>query len=220
MCPPLSAAALLAVSVPALAQPSTPPTKPSAKKETQAGPARPLTVGEKVRVAWTGGWYDATVLELGQGNYKVHFDGWASSWDEWVAPERIRRADGGPVAAPVAAAGAPAPAPAPTPTPQPPVQVWSSSPAGRWACRTWDAGQVNRVGEFLLREDGTYSDARSKGTGRYTFDKASGRVTFTSGPQKTQATVQFFPSGHQGKGHLQFDYGGGARLDCYREALP
>lgn len=224
----LSVAAILAASLPALAQPSTAPSKPPAKKDAQGGAARLLAVGEKVRVSSSGGWYDATVLELGSGNYKIHYEGWANTWDEWVSPERIRRADGGPVAAPVATARPSATTPAqatpspsrPEPAPQQPVTVWSTSPSGRWGCRTWDSGQVNRVGEFLLREDGTYSDARSKGTGRYTFDKASGRLTFTSGPQKTQAAIQFIPSGHQGKGHLRFDYGGGATLDCYREALP
>lgn len=50
-----------------------------------------FAVGEKIEVLWSGTWYKADVLEAKGGQYKIHYDGWASSWDEWVKPDRIRR---------------------------------------------------------------------------------------------------------------------------------
>ncbi len=215
----------------------------------------PAAVGEKLQASWSGGWYDVTILEIGEGQYKVHYDGWGSSWDEWVAPSRLRRQDGSAVTPPPArtapaprtvpatATGArpstpkstgtqqPAPVTPPEPTtpanrpeptsppPAPAPKIWSASPVGRYVCRTWDYGQVNRVGEFVLQSGGKYRDLFNKGSGRYRYDKATNRIAFTSGPQKTNAKITFDPARHEGKGYLAFDYGGGARLDCYREAL-
>jgi hypothetical protein len=182
-------------------------------------------VGEKLQVSWSGTWYDATIIEIGQGHYKVHYEGWSSDWDEWVAPSRLRRQDGSAVppqpATPIPSTTRPepaAPTSAPTPAPAPP-KIWSTSPMGRYVCRTWDYGQVNRVGEFVLQSSGRYQDVQHKGSGRYRFDKATNRITFSSGPQKTDAKITFDAAGHTGKGHIVFDYGFGARLDCYREAL-
>jgi hypothetical protein len=223
---------------------------PSLAAQTQGaaqGAARVLAVGEKAEVSWSGGWYKATILEIGEGRYRIRYDGWGSEWDEWVTPSRMRLAGGGTVAAPPAAPRPTAPAnPAPpatpatpvkpaapttpakptsppptpsTPKPAPAPKTLSTSPAGRYTCRTWDSGQVNRVGEFLLRGDGTYQDLMYKGSGRYQYEKGSERITFLSGPQKTNAAIRFNAAGHEGKGHIVIDYGGGAKLDCYREAL-
>lgn len=103
--------------------------------------------------------------------------------------------------------------------PEPAVEVLSESPEGVWECRTWDYGQVNTVGGFTLRKNGRYDDLFSKKSGRYKFDESNGRIVFTSGPQKTDAVVTFFPTGHAGKGHIVLNYGGGAKLDCYRKSL-
>lgn len=53
--------------------------------------ATSFSVGEKVEVLWSGTWYKADVLEAKDGQYKIHYDGWASAWDEWVKPDRMRR---------------------------------------------------------------------------------------------------------------------------------
>lgn len=206
----------------ALSMPSGADAEKSADGE--ASSARVLEAGDKAQVSWSGGWYAASVLEVGAGRYKVRYDGWSGDWDEWVGPERMRLADGVLVKAPPAAASTPVSPAKPVPGTEPPpapdsAKIWSSSPAGRWACRTWDAGRVDRVAEFVLEPDGGYRDLRTKKAGRYLHDRSSNRVAFLSGPQKTKATISFNPSGHAGKGHLWFDYGGGARLDCYREAL-
>lgn len=223
-------------SEPARTETWSAPSAPAERKPAQ-GPARLLAVGDRVEVSSSGGWYAASVLQVGEGRYLIRYDGWGSAWDEWVGPERMRLPDGGAVAAPPVRQAPPAPvaAPKPVPPPAPPVppparatppaadtraKVWSTHPAGRWVCRTWDYGQVNRVGEFVLNKDGSYRDLFAKGTGRYKFDAKTNRITFLSGPQKVSAPIHFNAAGHGGKGHIVFDYGGGAKLDCYREALP
>jgi hypothetical protein len=51
--------------------------------------------GEKVQVEWKGSWWPASVLEVGKdanaGKYKIHYDKYDSSWDEWVGPERMKK---------------------------------------------------------------------------------------------------------------------------------
>ena len=46
--------------------------------------------GSKVEVQWGGTWYPAEVLAVNGGSTRIHYTGWASSWDEWVPPARIR----------------------------------------------------------------------------------------------------------------------------------
>lgn len=47
-------------------------------------------VGEAVDVNWNGAWYQANVVSLAPGKYRVHYVGYANSWDEWVPASRIR----------------------------------------------------------------------------------------------------------------------------------
>jgi RNA binding activity-knot of a chromodomain len=47
-------------------------------------------VGSKVSVAWGGKWWPATVLAVKDDKYLIHYDGWASSWDEWVTTARMK----------------------------------------------------------------------------------------------------------------------------------
>jgi hypothetical protein len=47
-------------------------------------------VGDKVTVEWKGKDYPATILQLtSTGSYRIHYDGYASSWDEVVTPARV-----------------------------------------------------------------------------------------------------------------------------------
>jgi hypothetical protein len=48
------------------------------------------TVGSKVEILWGGTWYKGSVVEEKGEQYKVHYDGWDSSWDEWVKKDRLR----------------------------------------------------------------------------------------------------------------------------------
>ena len=48
-------------------------------------------VGDKVDVEWHGKFYPSTILAVLPGDqYKIHFDGWSSSWDEVVPVKRIK----------------------------------------------------------------------------------------------------------------------------------
>jgi len=47
--------------------------------------------GDAANVLWKGTWYPAHVIGvLGGGRYRIHYDGYDSSWDENVGPSRIR----------------------------------------------------------------------------------------------------------------------------------
>jgi len=48
-------------------------------------------VGDKCEVEWKGSWYTSTILEIKDGKYKIHYDGWGPEWDEYVGPERMRK---------------------------------------------------------------------------------------------------------------------------------
>ena len=47
-------------------------------------------VGDRISVRWKKKWYPARVLRVRDGKYRIRYIGYASSWDEWVVPERIR----------------------------------------------------------------------------------------------------------------------------------
>ena len=49
-----------------------------------------FAVGDPVQVRWKGKWYPASVLAARAGRYKIHYDGYDNSWDEWVGGDRIR----------------------------------------------------------------------------------------------------------------------------------
>jgi hypothetical protein len=70
--------------------PNVPVTSPVA-----LGPMGPIglpvaAAGAKVEVQWGGTWYPAEVMAVNGGSTRIHYTGWASSWDEWVPPARIR----------------------------------------------------------------------------------------------------------------------------------
>ena len=47
---------------------------------------------DSVQVLWKGSWYAATILEVQGDKYKIHYDGYESSWDEVVGADRVRAA--------------------------------------------------------------------------------------------------------------------------------
>jgi hypothetical protein len=67
--------------------------------------ADPL-LGDKVEVAWKGkfrletqdvyhgqAWWSAEIVDKHRGQYKIHYPGWDSRWDEWVSKTRLRWAN-------------------------------------------------------------------------------------------------------------------------------
>jgi hypothetical protein len=85
---------------PATAGAFSPPSGPFALPPEQLGePDEPRPIrgaklrrGDLVEVLWHGAWYDAEVLATRAGLTKIHYIGDDASWDEWVEPDRIRRA--------------------------------------------------------------------------------------------------------------------------------
>jgi mbt repeat./RNA binding activity-knot of a chromodomain. len=47
--------------------------------------------GDPVRILWKGNWWPAHVIGVKGSQIKIHYDGYDSSWDEWVGPDRYRR---------------------------------------------------------------------------------------------------------------------------------
>lgn len=52
----------------------------------------PVDVGTLVYAKWGKRWWPAQVISASEDGYRVHYDGWESSWDEYVALERLCRA--------------------------------------------------------------------------------------------------------------------------------
>ena len=65
--------------------------KGSTEKSTDVAKAgaKSFKVDDPVVVEWHGRWWPAKVLEVGNNKWKIHYDGYSASWDEWVGPERI-----------------------------------------------------------------------------------------------------------------------------------
>ena len=53
----------------------------------------PFSVGELVKVEWQGSWWDANILDFNGQEYLITYNGFDSSWDEWLTTERIRKND-------------------------------------------------------------------------------------------------------------------------------
>lgn len=59
---------------------------------SSANTAGAYAVGQAVEVLWNGTWYASTIVAANpNGTYRIHYTGWADSWDEDVGAERIRR---------------------------------------------------------------------------------------------------------------------------------
>lgn len=59
--------------------------------KAQAAAENKFKAGDVVTVEWHGRWWPATVIEVKPNSWKIHYDGYADSWDEWVGPERIKK---------------------------------------------------------------------------------------------------------------------------------
>jgi hypothetical protein len=51
---------------------------------------QPCSVGQKAEVAWKGKWYPARVLDVSGNKCFITYEGYDSSWNEWVEPARFR----------------------------------------------------------------------------------------------------------------------------------
>ncbi|HEX2536002.1 MAG TPA: agenet domain-containing protein, partial [Chitinophagaceae bacterium] len=56
--------------------------------------------GSAVEVKWGEFWYKGTIVELRDGKFKVHFDGYGTAYDQWVTKAEFRSEVEGKTAAP------------------------------------------------------------------------------------------------------------------------
>jgi RNA binding activity-knot of a chromodomain len=76
-------------------QPVLPP--PAVQAVPQMPPTPPDPVAFKpIDAKWGQTWWPAEVLQVRGDETLIHYTGFAASWDEWVAKDRIRGADRGP----------------------------------------------------------------------------------------------------------------------------
>lgn len=173
-----------------------------------ASPAETLAqaefrAGQRVRVQWHGQWFDASVLEVGTGaqagTYKIRYDGYDSSWDEYVGPERIWRE------------------PETERAPEKPRPAETGTPVGRYVCQSYN-GQTQQLetrDEFVLERNGTYRSLLFGQAGRWSLAEEPGALAFT-GILDNGARAAFLPE--KRRGTIVFDWGGDVRLDCYRQS--
>jgi hypothetical protein len=50
-----------------------------------------IVADDSVLVEWKGKWYPAKVLKTEGGRSFIHYEGFESSWDEWVTSSRIKK---------------------------------------------------------------------------------------------------------------------------------
>lgn len=165
---------------------------------------------ERIEVSTTGAWDKATVIEVGtlggehEGEYKVHFDGYASSYDRWLLPVYFRKMAGGEPATPTKSAPAAAVPPA-----APAASHSATAPRpGKYNIHSY--GAVGNpplfLGHIELQEGGKYRISRRSsgeyyGEGTYSFDAATASVTWLSGPCKDDGWSGMFTIEREGKTH-------------------
>jgi len=54
----------------------------------------PYKAGEAVDILWSGSWYKGKIVEFKNNKYLISYDGYSSSWNEWVEAARLRRPGG------------------------------------------------------------------------------------------------------------------------------
>lgn len=147
------------------AQPVAPPSVGSGPKGGRGCPA-----GAPRWVLYVGSWYAAKIVggPDAQGRCRVSYDGFGSSYDEWVGPERMADKQPG---------GAPAERPAGRSGADSGGGQGGGVPAGKYSCYTFDAGQLNYAyTDVVIQPGGGYS-VGAKG-GAYRLD-AGGGLSFT-----------------------------------------
>ncbi len=172
-----------------------------------AKPAVAYELNERIEVNTLGSWDKAVVIEVGkaggehEGEYKVHYDGYAASYDRWLRGVYFRKVAGGAPAgsapaAPATSVVAPAvPATPGTSSGDGSVTVGAGAAAGggprlgKYNINSY--GATNRpplfLGHIELQAGGKYRISRRSsgeyyGEGAYSFDSAASEVKWLSGP--------------------------------------
>jgi len=51
----------------------------------------PYPKGSSVSVKWKSKWWPAKVIGVRKNAWKIHYNGYDNSWNEWVGPSRIKK---------------------------------------------------------------------------------------------------------------------------------
>lgn len=87
----------------------------------------------------------------------------------------------------------------------------SNLPSGKHVCRAFSGGMLINVGQFTLRDNGSFSD--QAGGGRWSWDAATSMVSFSGGAWNGQKARKM----SDGSLNVQRAGGGGGATSCYRE---
>lgn len=195
--------------------------QPTYFRKVAAGAAPPATpkaayqLHERIEVSITGAWDKATIIEVGtaggehEGEYKVHFDGYAASYDRWLLPVYFRKVAGGELATSAAPGSSATPAGS-NPAPQGETAADSSSAPRPGKYNIMSYGAVGNPPLFLghidLQAGGRYRVSRRSsgdyyGEGTYSFDAATSTVNWLSGPCKDDGWSGTFTIERSGKTH-------------------
>lgn len=82
---------VLGVAVFVALQPRAVPPAAPAPEAPAPAPAGTYAAGDPVQIEWKGSWYPGRIVEVAGARYKITYDGYSSSWDEWVEVSRLRR---------------------------------------------------------------------------------------------------------------------------------
>ena len=139
--------------------------------------------GDLVEVEWKNSWYKAQILEAGDGKYKIRYDGYSESWDEWVDNSRIRARGSSSNTSSNESDGKN-------------IQDQNSSekdessgasgssalPAGKYSCGVY-LSFFTLTQYILLEGDGTYTTLKTngekRGSGKYSYKSGSSRIEFS-----------------------------------------
>ena len=132
------------------------------------------TKGTKVQIKWENSWYKGSIIDVKGDEYKVTYDGYASSWDEWVKADRLKL-PGTVSATPAVLNSNQKPAIAKG-TPE-------NAPMGEYAVYQMNGGSFAYQYRFMLLPNGKYHEYDND-WGTYTYDAATKVVVFKSGPME------------------------------------
>ena len=160
--------------------------------------------GDKVDVRWNGTYFAATVLEVKDSKYKITYDGYGKSWDQWVASDSIRVRGSKNVTTPANTTTPAGTGNKPGGTPN----GHGSITAKSYHCVFYiDGSGLQTVPGFTIKSGGAYQDSNGK-NGTYTFDPAQSLVTFHGGSMDGNAAM------YDGKIHIYNEKRTRTVIDC------
>jgi hypothetical protein len=124
--------------------------------------------GSKVEIKWGSGWYKGSIIDTKSDKYKVSYDGYNASWDEWVKADRLRT-------------------PGAVVHPATPVKAAKLNAPVDLPIAKYHAFQNDGVGfsfQYSLLLNNSTSYSINGHAGNYNYNRSTGVISFTNGPIK------------------------------------